>query len=121
MKKENSQSLIFGFQRNLVALVLIAFAVSMLSLLPFLATAGAQGGDGAARLSYPETKRTDHTDNYFGVTVADPYRWLEDDNSPECAHWVEAENKVTFAYLEKIPYRQQIKDRLTQLFNYPKY
>ena len=92
----------------------------MLSLLQFLPTAGAQLGDGATRIAYPETKRTDHTDNYFGVTVADPYRWLEDDNSPEVAHWVEAENKVTFAYLEKIPYRQQIKERLAKLYNYPR-
>ena len=121
MKKASLQLSVFGFQRKLLALSIIAFALSMLSLLPFLPTAGAQGGDGAARLAYPETKRTDHTDTYFGVTVADPYRWLEDDNSPEVAHWVEEENKVTFAYLEKIPYRQQIKERLAKLYNYPRY
>jgi hypothetical protein len=56
-----------------------------------------------------------------GTKVADPYRWLEDDNSAETARWVEAENKVTFGYLEKIPYRAQVKARLEQLFNYPKY
>ena len=86
MKKDDLQFSVFGLQRKLFALSIIAFAGSMLSLLLFLPTAGAQGGDGAARLAYPETKRTDHTDNYFGVTVADPYRWLEDDNSPEVAH-----------------------------------
>ena len=55
--------------------------------------------------------------------MADPYRWLEDDTavSPAVASWVEAENSVTFAYLEKIPYRAKIKERLTQLYNYPKY
>jgi prolyl oligopeptidase len=121
MKKESFQFFVFRLQRNLLAISIIALAVSVLSLLPFLPTAGAQGGDGATRLAYPETKKTDHTDNYFGVTVADPYRWLEDDNSPEVAHWVEGENKVTFAYLEKIPCRQQIKERLAKLFNYPRY
>jgi prolyl oligopeptidase len=73
------------------------------------------------RLQYPQTRKTDQVDTYFGVRVADPYRWLEDDNSAETAQWVEAENKVTFGYLEKIPYRQQVKQRLENLFNYPKY
>ncbi|MCX6133245.1 MAG: prolyl oligopeptidase family serine peptidase [Ignavibacteriales bacterium] len=72
-------------------------------------------------LQYPQTKKVDHADTYFGINVPDPYRWLEDDNSPETAQWVEAENKVTFGYLEKIPYRQQVKQRLENLFNYPKY
>ena len=59
----------------------------------------------AQGLNYPQTKKVDHVDTYHGVKVADPYRWLEDDNSPETAKWVEEQNKVTFAYLEKIPYR----------------
>ena len=75
----------------------------------------------AQQLQYPQTKKVDHVDTYFGVKVADPYRWLEDDNSAETAQWVEAENKVTFGYLEKIPYRQQVKQRLENLYNYPKY
>jgi prolyl oligopeptidase len=75
----------------------------------------------AQKLQYPQTKKVDQVDNYFGTKVADPYRWLEDDNSAETAQWVEAENKVTFGYLEKIPYRQQVKQRLENLFNYPKY
>jgi prolyl oligopeptidase len=75
----------------------------------------------AQRLQYPDTKRVDHADTYFGETVADPYRWLEDDKSDETAQWVEAENKVTFSYLEQIPYRQQVKARLEKLFNYAKY
>ena len=75
----------------------------------------------AQKLQYPQTKKIDYVDTYFGVKIADPYRWLEDDNSAETAQWVEAENKVTFGYLEKIPYRQQVKQRLENLFNYPKY
>jgi len=72
-------------------------------------------------LEYPQTRKVDQVDEYHGTKVADPYRWLEDDNSPETAKWVEAENKLTFAYLDKIPYRAQVKQRLEQLFNYPKY
>jgi prolyl oligopeptidase len=75
----------------------------------------------AQGLQYPETKKIDHVDTYFGIKVADPYRWLEDDNSAETAQWVEAENKVTFSYLEKIPYRNKVKQRLENLYNYPKY
>src|SRR6201998_3895741 len=75
----------------------------------------------AQPLDYPQTRKGDQVDDYHGTKVADPYRWLEDDNSAETAKWVEAENKVTFGYLEKIPYREQVKQRLEQLFNYPKY
>ncbi|HZT59306.1 MAG TPA: prolyl oligopeptidase family serine peptidase [Pyrinomonadaceae bacterium] len=75
----------------------------------------------AQRLVYPKAKRGEQVDDYFGVKVADPYRWLEDENSPETKQWVEEENKVTFGYLEKIPYRQAVKSRLEQLFNYARY
>ena len=75
----------------------------------------------AQKLQYPNTRRTDHVDTYFGVNVADPYRWLEDESSPETARWVEAQNKVTFGYLEGIPYRQTVKARLEKLYNYPRY
>ena len=70
---------------------------------------------------YPNSKRTDHVDTYFGVSVPDPYRWLEDENAPETKEWVEAQNRLTFSYLEKIPFRQKIKSRLEQLNNYPRY
>jgi prolyl oligopeptidase len=60
-------------------------------------------------------------DDYHGISVADAYRWLEDDRSAETAAWVDAENKVTYGYLERIPYRQQLKDRLESLYNYPRY
>ncbi len=69
---------------------------------------------------YPETPRGDVVDNYFGVEVADPYRWLEDDNAPEVKDWVAAENAVTRHYLEQIPFREAIRERLTELWNYPK-
>jgi prolyl oligopeptidase len=74
-------------------------------------------------LKYPVTKKGDVVDTLHGVKVADPYRWLEDDvrESKEVAAWVEAENKVTSAYLEAIPARKNIRERLTELWNYPKY
>jgi len=71
--------------------------------------------------SYPTTRKVEQVDNYHGTPVSDPYRWLEDDNSPETAKWVEAQNRVTFDYLEKIPFRGQLKQRLEQLYNYPKF
>ncbi len=73
-----------------------------------------------ATLSYPITKKGDVTDNYFGTQVADPYRWLENDTSAETAQWVKAENEVTQNYLSQIPFRSKIKERLSQLFNYPR-
>ncbi|MGH7452104.1 MAG: prolyl oligopeptidase family serine peptidase, partial [bacterium] len=92
-----------------------------LGILAFLIAIGFTVSAKAQALQYPKTVKVDHTDTYFGVTVPDPYRWLEDDNSPETAKWVEEQNKVTFAYLEKIPYRATIKARLEKLYNYPKY
>ncbi len=73
-----------------------------------------------SKLNYPATKRVDQVDDYFGTKVADPYRWLENNDSPEVADWVDAENKVTTAYFDQIPYRKAVADRLTKLFNYPK-
>jgi prolyl oligopeptidase len=75
----------------------------------------------AQGLDYPQTRKTDQMDDYHGTKVADPYRWLEDDNSAETKQWVEAENKITFAYLDKIPYRADVKKRLEALYNYAKY
>lgn len=72
-------------------------------------------------VSYPETKKQDVTDDYHGTSVADPYRWLEDDKSDETAAWVEAQNKVTFGYLNQIPFREEIKNRLTKIWDYPKF
>ena len=66
----------------------------------------------AQQLQYPVTKKVDHVDVYHGTKVPDPYRWLEDDMSPQTAAWVEAQNKVTFPYLEAIPYREQLRQRV---------
>ena len=71
-------------------------------------------------LKYPKTAKIPVIDTLFGTTVTDNYRWLEDDRSTETEDWVKAENSVTFDYLSKIPYREQLKDRLTQLWNYEK-
>jgi len=76
--------------------------------------------DGAP-LAYPKAKTVDQVDDYHGVKVADPYRWLEDTDSAETHDWVEAENKVTFSYLDQIPYRGAIRERLTKLWNYERF
>lgn len=77
----------------------------------------------AAPLNYPDTRKVDVTDEYHGVVVPDPYRWLEDSihDSQAVADWVKAENEVTFAYLEKLQQREPIKKRLTEMFNYERY
>lgn len=69
-------------------------------------------------LPYPDTHKSDVTDIYFGTEVPDPYRWLEDDLSEQTAEWVAAQNNVTFHYLEQIPFRNQIRERLTEQWNY---
>src|SRR5712692_10002127 len=76
---------------------------------------------GEAPLAYPPTRQADQIDDYHGVKVADPYRWLEDDNSSETKAWVGAQNKVTFGWLGTIPERNAIKERLTRLWNYQRY
>jgi prolyl oligopeptidase len=84
----------------------------------------ATGGSGPSpgiMMTYPHAEKVDQKDNYHGTLVADPYRWLEDDNSAQTKAWVEAENKVTFDYLEKIPEREAIKRRLTELWNYERF
>ena len=74
-------------------------------------------------LTYPETNKVDQTDVYFGVVVADPYRWLEEDvrQSDDVAAWVKQQNEVAFGYIEGLPFRQQIDQRLTKLWDYEKY
>ena len=72
-------------------------------------------------LAYPKTKKVDVVDTYHGTKIADPYRWLEDDRAQEVTTWVEEQNRVTFSYLSKIPFRNKIKSRLEELYNYPRY
>lgn len=74
-----------------------------------------------SQIKYPDTKKTDQEDNYFGTIIKDPYRWLEDDNSAETRAWVKEENKVTEDYLSNIPFREKVKKRLEELWNYTKY
>lgn len=85
-----------------------------------LATTGCENMKQIKHAPYPETPRGEVVDNYFGTEVPDPYRWLEDDNSEATAAWVAAENAVTNDYLSQIPFRDAIRERLTQLWNYPK-
>ncbi len=75
----------------------------------------------SASLNYPVTRTTNVVDDYNGVKVADPYRWLEDDNSPETKAWVDAQNKITAAYLQSIPELPTLRERLTKLWNYERY
>ncbi|MCA9267378.1 MAG: S9 family peptidase, partial [Planctomycetales bacterium] len=72
-------------------------------------------------MTYPETRKSDDVDTYHGVRVADPYRWLEDDNSAETKAWVAAQNKTTFAYLKSLPNRDALERRLTELWNYERF
>lgn len=71
-------------------------------------------------VTYHKTQKVDTVDTYFGTQVNDPYRWLEDDMSEETESWVKAQNEVTFGYLDTIPFRKELKDRLTSLWNYEK-
>jgi prolyl oligopeptidase len=95
----------FQIMKNLLSITLIVIVMGCTQQKPF---------------NYPETRKGDVVDNYFGTEVPDPYRWLEDDTSEETAAWVKAENEVTFAYLESIPFRDALKERMTEIWNYPK-
>ncbi|HAS42826.1 MAG TPA: S9 family peptidase [Microscillaceae bacterium] len=75
---------------------------------------------GHAQLKYPTTKKVDHVDTYFGTQVPDPYRWMEASDQPSVKAWVKAQNKVTFGYLNKIKFRDKLKKRIGQLWNYKK-
>src|SRR5689334_12855983 len=73
-----------------------------------------------AGMHYPETKKGDVVDDYFGTKVADPYRWMESLDSPEVAAWITAQNEITERYLTQLPLRVHFRERITQLWNYPK-
>lgn len=95
-------------------------SVLLLSVAAMAASCGNMNMKRIKHLPYPETARGEVVDNYFGTEVADPYRWLEDDNSDATAEWVAAQNAVTNDYLSQIPFRGAIRERLTELWNYPK-
>ena len=95
-------------------------------LVGLLATIGAPAmaqvcAPAGVTIAYPVTKKVDQQDNYHGTTIADPYRWLEDANSAETKEWVDAQNKVTQSYLGQIPERENIRQRLTKLWNYERF
>ena len=96
----------------------------MLPIITALVLVGCNNGNVSKNqtntVTYPKTKKVDTVTNYFGTQIKDPYRWLEDDMSEETARWVEDQNKTTFGYLENIPFREELKQRLTTLWNYEK-
>jgi len=98
---------------------MIAHSLLWLGVVALTLPARAQSS--SSPLVYPQARRGDQVDDYHGVKVADPYRWLEDTDSPETHAWVEAENKLTFGYLDRIPYRQKIRERLTKLWNFERF
>lgn len=105
---------------KLVSRIMLTF---LLVLIPLLCIAALLANDAPSltKLDYPKAKRVDQVDDYHGTKVADPYRWLEDTDSPDTLAWVQAENKLTFGYLDQIPYRKAIHDRLTKLWNYERF
>jgi prolyl oligopeptidase len=114
--------------RRFLFLVALALPVACLVFVAqSLPAASAQNStSGAAQnmikpITYPAARKSDQMDDYHGVKVADPYRWLEDLDSAETSAWVEAENKLSFGFLNEIPARPKIKDRLTKLWNYERY
>jgi prolyl oligopeptidase len=74
-----------------------------------------------SQIKYPETKKVDQEDNYFGTIIKDPFRWLEDDNSEETKEWVKEENAVTDQYFSQIPFREKVKEELKLMWNYTRY
>lgn len=92
-----------------------------LGILALVVLASGAGGPDNVPLAYPKAKTVEQVDDYHGVKVSDPYRWLEDTDSAETHQWVEAENKLTFSYLDQIPYRGAIRDRLLKLWNYERF
>src|SRR5438309_3349694 len=106
-------------RRNVLAVVLL----SSMSFVTVPAGAAGQTAQAAPALVYPRAKTVDVVEDHFGVKVADPYRWLENDvrNDPEVAAWVAAENQVTNSVLQTLPLRSWFKDRMTALYNYERY
>src|SRR5436190_19257505 len=95
------------FKKSLALLVLCAFLAS--------------GIAAQTRFDYPKPRRGDQSDDFYGTKVADPYRWMEETDSPETRSWIEAENKLTQNYISAIPQREAIKNRLTEIWNYERY
>jgi len=111
------------FCRELVVRVVLSCAAAVFLLAGVAVGQSGTGGPAkdSSRLVYPEARRGDQVDDYHGTKVADPYRWLEDPDSAETRAWIEAENKISSAFLEKIPVREAIRKRLKKLLNYERY
>jgi prolyl oligopeptidase len=92
--------------------------IILLAGMAVLAIACSEKKTEIANMNYPETRKVDTVDTYFGAQVSDPYRWLENDTTKETGDWVKAQNEVTFGFLSKIPYRETVKKRLEEIFNY---
>ena len=98
----------------------LSIAATLLSACGAEKKATAEEEQTPVAFQYPETKKGTVEDTYFGTTVSDPYRWMEDDRSAETENWVKAQNKVTFDYLKSIPYREELKNQLEKVWNYEK-
>lgn len=98
---------------------LVTVAVAALFVGGLIGLQAARGAD--KPITYPKARKGAQVDDYHGTKVADPYRWLEDPDTEESRTWIEAQNRLTFGYLEKIPARDKIKKRLTQLWDYERY
>lgn len=96
------------------------YGALFITLLLLACTAEKKMEENEEKLEYPETRKEEVVDDYFGTEITDHFRWLENDTATETEAWVKAQNKVTFNYLENIPYRNKIKDRLTELYDYPR-
>jgi hypothetical protein len=100
-------------------------AVGLLLLIGGCATVGrmsdSKNGDSRRSFKYPVARKDSTVEDYHGTKVADPYRWLENPDSPEARAWIEAENKITFGFLKSIPEREKIEKRLTELWNYERF
>ena len=94
--------------------------IPLMVLLLFISCKKESSNKNVVVVNYPETKTVDAVDTYFDVEVKDPYRWLEDDMSDETAAWVKTQNQTTFGYLDNIPFREALKERLSTLWNYEK-
>ena len=118
MQKKTNQCKINGKNWVITNLLKFCFLTLLLSSIIYSLTIQTVN---AQRLNYPPSHTDEVVDDYFGTKVADPYRWLEDPDSPETQAWVEAQNKLTFEYLNSTPEREKIKARLSRLWNYPRY
>src|SRR4030095_7243160 len=123
-KIERTESMLDARYRCAAMVLLAAASAVILQSLP---SAFAQNSTSISTqnmikpIKYPAARKSDQVDDYHGVKVADPYRWLADLESQETAHWVEEENNLSFGFLNEIPARNSLKERLTKLWNYEKF